>query len=376
MRPVSIFLAITFAAIALAGTIWIGRYGGQLPVSRAQADGIPEVVTEGPLPKAVINETEYQFGIMEHGATGRHTFVVRNDGEGILRLAAGKTTCQCTVSSLEKDALEPGESIDIEVGWEIKSETSEFEHSATIHTSDPANPEIRLVIRGTVGQRLQFNPSEIWQIGTIVEDEPTEITGSLSSHLLEDFQVLGVDSENPLVEAAFEPFSEEDLSSTGAKSGWHIRLSVTPKMDLGRFRDELTVRTDVDGATEMKLRLEGHRPGPFRMVGRNWSSTSMTLNAGAFPVDRGFTETLTMYVQGDLPELEILEAESNPPFVNVKLEPGEQLSERARSYILTFTVPPGSPPVPYNRENPAKVTIKTNHPTQPTITFRLTFVGT
>src|SRR5215471_18780121 len=53
-------------------------------------------LAKGPLfPKAVIAETEINFGRMEVGEERAHEFVIRNEGEAPLLIRKGPTTCQC-----------------------------------------------------------------------------------------------------------------------------------------------------------------------------------------------------------------------------------------------------------------------------------------
>src|SRR5579872_2905137 len=58
----------------------------------------PPVSKTGPYPKAVIEETEFEFGRMEVGEERSHAFIIRNEGEAPLLLKKGKTTCKCTMS--------------------------------------------------------------------------------------------------------------------------------------------------------------------------------------------------------------------------------------------------------------------------------------
>src|SRR5579859_1602904 len=66
--------------------------------AQAEEDSAPPVATSGPQPKAVIDQTEFDFGRMEVGEERQHEFTISNEGQAPLVLKKGKTTCQCTIS--------------------------------------------------------------------------------------------------------------------------------------------------------------------------------------------------------------------------------------------------------------------------------------
>ncbi len=80
----------------------------------------------GKVPKAVVvgKELEFNFGKAEKESAKRHDFVIRNEGNGILTLTKGATSCVCTVSAIAREELPPGESTKVTLGWHAKSPRS------------------------------------------------------------------------------------------------------------------------------------------------------------------------------------------------------------------------------------------------------------
>src|SRR6185369_10235732 len=74
-------------------------------VSKDPAEDFPPVSKAPPYPKAVMDETEFEFGRMEVGEERSHVFMIRNEGDAPLIIKQGPTTCQCTVGSVETDNL-------------------------------------------------------------------------------------------------------------------------------------------------------------------------------------------------------------------------------------------------------------------------------
>src|SRR6516165_5276511 len=86
-----------------------------VPVEGAPQPGedYPPLAKSPPYPKAVISETDFEFGPMEVGEERVHDFTIRNEGQAPLIIKQGPTTCQCTVSKLETGELGVGQSAKI-----------------------------------------------------------------------------------------------------------------------------------------------------------------------------------------------------------------------------------------------------------------------
>jgi hypothetical protein len=128
MKPSGVVVSVVFAAIALALVVWVGRYQAEPPSlsGTKPAEVGPPISPTGPHPKAVAEETEFDFGVMPVYGKGKHEYVIRNEGEADLVLMARKedTTCSCTFGELSKDgSIKPGESVKVTLQWEIKAMT-------------------------------------------------------------------------------------------------------------------------------------------------------------------------------------------------------------------------------------------------------------
>ena len=158
---------------------------------------------KGPFPKVEVVEDTHNFGVTtvyegpSDGVSGRHTFVVKNVGEGVLKLAKGPSTCQCTMSSLTELEVPPGESTEIELAWKPEVVTDEFHKQASIWTNDPAlwesepyGGEGKLVfsIVGKVVDAVRVEPSH-FSLGTVNEEEPTVLKTLIYSEVHDDLQL-------------------------------------------------------------------------------------------------------------------------------------------------------------------------------------------
>ena len=141
MKSANVYVSVLFLVCALVLTVWLGRGDtlNKADTRRSQPEQpIPVPSKTGPQPKAVTDETEYDFGVMKQGSKGRHVFVIRNEGKAPLEMVALKKdmTCQCTVGELGKEGLRPGESTDVTLSWTIKSPNPNYQHHAIVRTND------------------------------------------------------------------------------------------------------------------------------------------------------------------------------------------------------------------------------------------------
>ncbi|TWT55124.1 hypothetical protein Pla22_27780 [Rubripirellula amarantea] len=192
MKKFPVILALT--AIASAATGWAinhNRYGyrdtyfGPLDtngkvtyanieehvlLSADSNQGVGELELEG--------DSRFDFGVMNPDTPGEHEFVIRNVGDGPLKLRLGATTCKCTLSNLDKDLLQPGETTQIKLTWTAKAGSTEFKQSAQLHTDDPKMPVLSLEIAGQVIKDFLVEP-KVWTFGDIAAGEGFEISGEV-----------------------------------------------------------------------------------------------------------------------------------------------------------------------------------------------------
>jgi hypothetical protein len=383
-------LAVGFTLAALVCVIWWGRYEGELPAASSKNKpseiDLPKAAASGPHPRAVVvDSADHNFGVKQRGTSGEHTFVIQNEGEAPLELVTRPqdSTCQCTVGKLGDDGravVAPGESIDILLNWEMKSVSAEFRHSATIHTNDPENQSIRLTIEGKVEEILNLNPEYQWDFGEMAEGKPGEISGTLHSGILDDFEILAVESANSaLTGEAVRIEDPEELEMLGAKSAYSITARLDADIPVGRFRDQFVIRTNHGEVSDIKVEVAATRLGPFQILpslGVEWYQEYMLLRLGTFSAVEGKTVTLPMFIRDADVDLEISSIESDPTFLNLTIEPDTKFTgKRGKRYHLTFEIPPGSPTISRTQKNAGKITVGTNIPGAETMVIRVDFIA-
>jgi len=106
----------------------------------------------------VLGGSEFDFGTMSRGTKRNHTFVFKNIGDAPVELANKGSTCKCTVGTLDAKTLEPGEETPVKLEWLAEGLVADFAQTATIGTSLFDQEEIKLTVKGKIGQAYVFDP--------------------------------------------------------------------------------------------------------------------------------------------------------------------------------------------------------------------------
>jgi hypothetical protein len=352
--------------------------------------GCGEVPEKGPLPKAVVDEPQVDFGKVAIGNTVVHTFTIRNEGDAVLLLdeprraeAQANYQVQCTLSSRR---VAPGKSATARVAIRPLEVSTKLYAGVTIGTN---GPEQRLRIGGRLVVQeplvLQSPDGEaaaaVWELKTGEDGEPVAARGHLYSVEHERFRILSINSDDPGIPARAKPLSAAELEKLHAKSGYALVVGPNDMKRVGRFQARLTIRTDVAHGGTKHLDVQGIRWGPVRVVnpgGIKWSSDTARADLGLFPAKTGKTATLFLVITApaDAPPLSIRETRSSAAVLRVSAERDARRSTDSTSWFqLTLQVPPGRQPESRTRDNPVEVSLNTSHPRAETIRLLVQFVS-
>jgi len=378
MKPVQTLIALVSVGVALSAVSWLSRSGSSASVSSAdsavqsptkKAENPLKISKTGPYPKAVLENGMHEFGSIELGQTGRHIFVIRNEGDAPLELTKGLVQCKCTVPEIPKDTIisvAPGDVFELPMTWKPEEPIEEFHQMAQIWTNDPDNQELELHVKGAVERLFYLLPRGEWQVNRADGDEAFQFGGVLMSPLMDEFQIVDYRSSTDALTVEFVPFSEEDLKVDNMKCGYRIRGSITGAAPVGKFRETLTLVTDMAEGREITISLAGIFPGPFSILGKDWLGSLMQLKLGDIKASEGRTSQLVMFVTREEEPIELEVKEANPPFLQLEIERDETFNVPSREkFLLTFTVPPGSPQGSWHGDDAATIIVGTNRKNAP-----------
>ncbi len=101
-------------------------------------------------PRLAIDRTNHDFGRLTEGNTVQTTFQISNTGKKPLSIRDTRGNCGCTISSLPKKELGPGESIPLTVTFNSSGRRGRQYKTVTIFSNDPVGPTQMISIRADV----------------------------------------------------------------------------------------------------------------------------------------------------------------------------------------------------------------------------------
>jgi uncharacterized cupredoxin-like copper-binding protein len=343
---------VVLTAIATVLSTFVGE--DEVKTSRPVAEN-----ATGPRPKIVIEgDLTHEFGVMSQQKKDKHTWKIKNEGEGPLEIwQDGNTTCSCTVASLgegKKALIKPGESTTIDLDWNTKTFENDYKQSANIGTNDPDKPRFTLAVKGKVFPPIKTFPSSNLTFNPFSNEESTEAKVAIVSPDRPDFKILGIESSRPnLITTKVVPLTEKDQKMLEFKGGYRIDVILKAGMPQGTFHDELVVKLDHPMRPEVKLTLAGHVNGPISLLPDRFRMPKVFGRAGA-------SQHITLMVRGGRETR--FEVADKPSKVEVSIVSTADDEPKAKGrYRLSLTVPAGTSSGAINGE----VVLKTDHPQVP-----------
>jgi hypothetical protein len=315
---------------------------------------VPVSTRTGPQPKWELDqEPIYQFGTMSQQELGRHTWTIKNVGQGDLELwMEGKPTCSCTIAKLEngqKAVVKPGESTTIDLEWNTKEFEKTYSQGATFGTNDPARPVFVLKVAGEVYPPVIIYPPQMIQFPSISNEETHHARIAVFSVDRPALKLTKLATSKPgLIVAAVAPMVKEELKQLEIKAGHDVTIEIKPGMPQGRFHEELIIQTDHPKRPEVKVTVAGLVTGPITVVPERLRLPGVSSRDGA-------SRDLILLVRGGRETH--FEVAYKPEKLEVAIAPDEAAPTKGR-YRLTVTVPRGTPAGPIDGE----IILKTDHP--------------
>lgn len=340
----------------------------------------PEISPTGPYPKAVCDNTDHYFGVLELGEKGSHTFEIRNEGEAPLVIKQGETSCKCTVGNVSEGAVAPGEVATVTLEWEPELESEVFEQQANIWTNDPENRTFELRISGEIHARISVVPEDGLELGLVEHGQFKEGVARIYSDVLDHFELTEIEVLSDAVEVTPELIPKEVLDEHGARFGYLLNIKLSSDIPIGRYVGTIRIKTDQSDSKVHYIEVIARRNGPYTIVtrpGATWYETDQIMSLGRFNAADGVNRSALMFIveAGDEP-IVFEDLDVQPDYLQVKFEDVAQKTNDGRQrFDLTISVPPGMPTTVLDRANPGIIRAKTNHPKMKDFKIMVHFVS-
>lgn len=334
---------------------------------------------DGPQPVLIAEETSHDFGRMELGTKGQHTFTIRNDGGYPLILRKGDATCKCTIAGLELEEIGPGESATVTLDWDVKGEHPEFRHSATILSNDPKRRRLELEIVGLISATIDITPRAV--SFTKRRDDEKKLSATIFATKGEPIEVLSHKLANSstaeFFDVEFLPLVETDRLF-GRDSGIRVQITVKPGLPLGRIRQQIVFHTNREERPELSLAIDGTIEGDVSLVGANWDRHNEVVQIGTVQNRAGETSRIFLMFRGpNRLDVDVRVAEIEPSWLQVHVGEPEPISDgRVIRVPLEIEIPQGAPSASFlgpGRGGYATIVLETGHPDAPRLPIQVRF---
>jgi Protein of unknown function (DUF1573) len=249
-----------------------------------------------------LDKTTHDFGKMNQKESRDTEVVVTNNGGGILIIEEVNADCGCTVPTLEKQQLTPGESTVIKINFDSKEFHGNVLKMIHILSNDPNSPDTEFSITADVFAPVIVNPATK-RIGfsqapagntftkqvtfTATETNPLEIrVGKTRKGLFEVSTINGLDG-NPKVSA--------------------LVVTVPKDMPAGRQFDVARVYTNIEGVDHVDIDMTAWPTLALRssvdQINFRYKK-DFTKKFLVYPFENGLEYTITK-VECDVPGVEV-----------------------------------------------------------------------
>ena len=348
--------------------------------SQRVADSVLASEPEAP-PQARVDDSQFDFGVMNPHARGEHLFTVRNLGPGPLRFRNDRSTCKCTVGQFPKEPVAAGETAEVLIQWQTESNNARFEQSASVDTNDPNQPTLTFTITGDVLVRVGANPPQ-FSFPAVRPGETPETTTIVTSQVWDDFALSDIQSSLDGLTWEVSPATADELATLKAKHGYRLRITLPDTLAQGSFthwvRFKVTPAGDVAESEEaaepeeFELPLEGKVLRRLAVYGPGIDFQG-NIQLGLVPLSKGATRRLILKVYDPDPELILEGIQVTPDFLQVRVLPYADGEPTKGLYYLDVEVPKSSPACRYQGQRAGEIQLQFSHPRISELRLRVHF---
>lgn len=368
-----VILCLLVVGVTAAATIGM-QYAPEDMARPVAAERDP--VETGPPPKLLVAEpTTFTFGIMGENAERTKVWNVRNEGQGELRLTLVETSCTCTSVQFGADGekleandvtvIPAGESRELHFSWKPKDGTrgKKFSSNARFATNDfDGQPTISFGVEGEVTASVVVMPETI-VLDEVSSEEPSTFSLAVFSPSMPELQITEQPSTGRPEKLAVEvkPLTPEQLADLATidpnmkiESGYQIAIEVKPGMPLGRFSDNLVIKTNHPASPRLDVSIKGLVVGPI-------SASPPSVFLPGVSSREGGEQVLMLSVRGqEATSFEVSKPAELADVFDVEIEPmpAPEGESKFRQYRMVVKVPPGAKSGKFT----GTITLKTDHP--------------
>lgn len=249
-----------------------------------------------------VQPTSIDFGSMQQMESKDTSVTVTNNGAGILHIREVDADCGCTVPTLAKKELAPGESTVIEINFNSKKFHGNVMKLVHIYSNDPSTPVVDVMLTANVFAPLLIDPP----------NQRTGFSQSLAGERLTN-TITFTATEAPKLEISADK-SRKGLYEINTINNFEgnpqvsvLEVSVPEDMPPGRQRDNVRVKTNIEGSPFVDIELSCWVVRPLALSHEKVNfryQSKLSKKVRISPFQKGIEWTITG-AEIDLPEIDV-----------------------------------------------------------------------
>ncbi len=210
----------------------------------------------GPSPLALIEAPVFEAGKVIRGDDIKHTFVVRNQGDAVLKIEEVSPACGCTVADYDEE-IAPGGQGFIHTVVRTTSFKGPIAKQVTVFTNDMSNPRLLLTLKADIESSVEVQRGYA-RHQIIRGQQGKTLTQTVWSATLAELEVEGVDSPQPWIKTGFRPANEVERMAHSAEGNlWIVETSIAANAPSGPINEKIIIRTNHPRSPEVALPVSG-----------------------------------------------------------------------------------------------------------------------
>ena len=246
----------------------------------------------------------FDFGDMKQQQTRTATVTVTNEGAALLSILDVKAECGCTVPTLAKDNLGPGESTQIDIQFNSKKFNGSVIKFVNIYSNDPNSPQVDVTITAKVHTALIIDPPQ----------QRVGFSRSLQGEVLTK-RVTFTATDAPKLEISADK-TRQGLFAISTVDGYEgnpqvsmLEITVPADMEPGRHRDHVRVKTNIEEMPTVDIEMQA------------WILQTLTVNPEhvSFRYKKTFSHSIRVSPFKKGTEFKVTSAEIDLPEISVQV---------------------------------------------------------
>ncbi len=201
--------------------------------------------------RKMFDESSHDFGTVARGAKIEHAFTINNPYKEDAHIIDVRSSCGCTTPRVTKNDLKTYEKSSLIAAFNTRTFLGQRSATLTVTFDKPFYAEVQLHVSGYIRSDIVLNPGSV-ELGSVEQGKTVEKHISLSYAGRDDWQILGVKSGSPYLEA-----SKKETERRPGLVTYDLAVKLKQDAPSGPIQEQLVLLTNDQRTPEVPVDVEG-----------------------------------------------------------------------------------------------------------------------